>query len=217
MLACGVCETQGHLYAKNILYEKFLQSGFYKDTELEYRAEERIVDIFLTNLQGKCIAVECQASDIDITEFRKKTAYYSYKGIYCLWVFLGNPELDKRLLRLVNTKGSRLNFLPGEVEKKCHRWYYGRFYYFYNDKIYSIHFHPLEKWRPSSCEECLDEPRCIYKDKSQCSRYAPGYFIRNKKSVEISICPVDNMKLFCVDRKDRLRIAKFNEPSWWRV
>lgn len=216
---CGYMagETEEHLWMKMYLYEEFSKSNLFKKIEPEYRIEDRISDIYLVNKQDKQIAVECQISNLDINEFRKKTAYYSYKGIYSLWIFSENNELDKRLIRLVNTNGSRLNYTPSEIEKRCHRWFYGRFYYFYNDKIYAIHLHPIEKWVPSSCEECLDEPSCTNKNQGECAKYSPGYFYRAKESREVSIYSVNNFRMMCVDRKDKLRIAKFNEPVWWKI
>lgn len=216
---CGYVtnETEKHLLMKQSLYNQFINSNLYKNVELEYRLEDRIADIYLVNSQDKRIAVECQVSNLDIIEFRKKIAYYSYKGIYSIWIFSANAELDKRFIKLINTNGARLNYSSNETERRCHRWYYGRFYYFYNDKIYAVHLHPVEKWMPSSCEECLEEPDCRYQNQAACDKYKSGYFIRAKENREISIYPVNNIKLVCADRKDRLRIAKFNEPAWWKI
>lgn len=212
-----VGETEEHLWMKKFLYQEFSKVNFYKDIELEYKVGNQISDIYLVNGQDKKISVECQVSSLDIAEFRKKTAYYSYQGIYTLWIFSGNSELDKRLIKLVHTKGARLNYTSSEVERKCHRWYYGRIYYFYNDKIYAVHFHPVEKWVPSSCDECLEQSRCPYPDPTQCPKYKTGYFCRPQALREVSVYPVNNLRLVCTDRKDRLRIAKFNEPTWWKV
>lgn len=225
-IAEGTCEyianeTEQHLWMKQYFYNELSKSNLYKKIELEYRVGDKIADLYIINAQDKHVAIECQVSNLDIAEFRKKIAYYSYKGIYSLWVFSGDSELDKRFIKLVNTRGSRLNYKSSEVERRCHRWYYGRFYYFYNDKIYAVHLHPVERWIPSSCEECLNEPACPRKDvpksAAQCDKYTSGYFVRPKELREISIYPVDNLKLACVDRKDRLRIAKFNEPAWWMI
>lgn len=210
-----VGETEEHLWMKKFLYQEFSKSDFYKDIELEYKVNSQIADIHLVNRLDKRIVVECQVSNLDIAEFRKKTAYYSYQGVYTVWVFSGNNELDRRLIKLVHTNGSRLNYTSGEVERKCHRWYYGRIYYFYNDRIYAVHFYPIESWIPSSCDECLEQAEC--KDTSQCPKYKAGYFHRPQALREISIHPINNLRLVCIDRKDKLRIAKFNEPTWWKV
>lgn len=219
-----VGETQEHLWMKKYLYQKFIDSNLYKDVELEYKTGNQIADIYLVNSRDKKIAVECQISSLDIAEFRRKTAYYSYQGIYTLWIFSGNNELEKRLIKLVYTKGSRLNYTSCEVDLKCHRWYYGRFYYFYNDNIYAIHFHPIENWVPSSCDECLEQFKCPHTNPAQCPKYRAGYFRRPRALKEISIHLVyptpasrGGMRLVCIDRKDKLRIAKFNEPTWWKV
>lgn len=210
-------ETEEHLWMKKSLFQEFSNTNLYKYIELEYRVEGRIADIYLVNRLGRKVAVECQVSNLDITEFRKKTAFYSYKGIYTIWIFGGNIDLDRRLIKLVHTNGSRLSYQSSETERKCHRWYYGRIYYFYNDKIYAVHFHPIENWSPSSCDECLEQAQCQYPVPSDCPKYKPGYFHRPSAQREISIYPVDNLRLVCIDRKDKLRIAKFNEPAWWKI
>lgn len=210
-------ETETHLWMKKFLYHEFAKSNLCKTVDIEHRVDDRIADIHIVNRQDKEIAVECQVSNIDVVEFRKKIAYYSYKGIYSLWIFSGNNELDKRLIKLVNTRDARLNYTSSETERRCHRWYYGRFYYFYNDKIYAVHMHPVERWVPSSCEECLSEPYCKNKDSGECEKYRNGYFVRAKENREVSVYPVNILKLTCIERKDRLRIAKFNEPAWWKI
>lgn len=202
---------------ENFLYQEFSNSNLYKDIQLEYRVEDQIADIYLVNKLDKRIVIECQVSNLDIAEFRKKTAYYSYQGIYTIWIFSGKSELDRCLIKLVHTNGSRLNYTSSEVERKCHRWYYGRIYYFYNERIYAVHFHPIESWVPSSCDECLGQAQCPYTDPAKCPRYKTGYFRRPEALREISIYPVSNLRLVCIDRKDKLRIAKFNEPTWWKI
>lgn len=213
----GIGETEEHLLMKKSLYQKFLHCNLYKNVQLEHRLGEHIADIYLQNRQGKRIVVECQVSDIDILEFKKRTASYSYQEIYTLWIFSGNTELDKRLIKLIHTKGSRLNYTSSEVERKCHRWYYGRIYYFYNDNIYAIHLHQVNKWVPSSCDECLQEVNCPYPKRETCPRYKTGYFRKSHTLREISIYPITDLRLVCIDRKDRLRVAKFNEPNWWNI
>lgn len=214
----GAPETELHLWMKKCLYQRFSKTSLYQEVKLEYRIGDCIADIYLKNMRKQEIAIECQTSSLDITEFRRKTAYYSYRGIYTLWLFSGNIELDKRMVKLVHSHGSRLNYSADEVERKCHRWFYGRIYYFYNDKIYAIHFHPIERWVPSSCDECLEQTlKCPYPEPTKCPKYRPGYFRRPKALMEISIYPIIQPRLMCVDRKDKLRIAKFNEPAWWKV
>lgn len=210
-------ESEEHLLLKESLYHLFRESGLYKEIRLEHRIGNQIADLYLKNRQDKGIAIECQVSDLDIAEFRRRTASYSYKGLYVLWVFAVNTELNKRFLKLVNSRGSRLNYRSAEVERKCHRWFYGRFYYSYNSRIYAVHLHSLKRWIPSSCDECLDQGQCPYPAPAQCPKYRGGYFRKPGSLREISIYPVRNMKLMCIDRKDRLRVAKFNEPSWWKV
>lgn len=213
----GAPETELHLWIKKYLYQKFLGSSLYQEVKLEYKIGDRIADIYLKNMRRQEIAVECQTSGLDITEFRRKTAYYSYRGIYTLWLFSGNTELDKRMVKLVHSHGSRLNYSTDEVGRKCHRWFYGRFYYFYNNRIFAVHLHPIERWVPSSCDECLQQARCPYAKPAKCPKYRTGYFRRPKTLREISIYPVVQSKLMCIDRKDKLRIAKFNEPAWWKI
>ena len=210
-------ETELHLWMKKFLYQKFSKSALYKKIRLEYRIGDCIADLCLVNMRNYQIAIECQVSSLDIAEFKRKTVYYSYRGIYTLWLFSGNHELDKRLAKLVHSHGSRLSYSTDEVERKCHRWFYGRIYYFYNDKIYAIHFYPVEHWVPSSCDECLEQAICTYPDPTQCPKYKPGYFRRPKTLREISVYPAVQPRLVCVDRKDKLRIARFNEPTWWKI
>lgn len=213
----GVPESELHLWMKKFLYQEFLRSSFYKEVKLECRIGDHIADLHLVNMRNQEIAVECQVSGLDIPLFRRKTAYYSYRGIYTLWLFSGNSEMDKRLIKLVHSQGSRLNYSADEVERKCHRWFYGRIYYFYNDKVYAVHLHPVERWVPSSCDECLQQANCPYPKPTQCPKYRPGYFRKPKALREISIYPIIQPRLMCVDRRDKLRIAKFNEPAWWKV
>lgn len=213
----GTGETEEHLLMKKSLYQKFLKTNLYKEVQLEHRLGEQVADIHLLNGQNKKIVAECQVSDLDIAEFKKKTASYSYQGIYTLWIFSGNTELDKRLIKLIHTNGSKLNYTSSEVERKCHRWYYGRIYYFYNDCIYAIHFHPVERWVPSSCDECLEQTNCPYPEPKKCPKYRTGYFHKPQTLREISIYPINSLRLVCIDRKDKLRIAKFNEPHWWHI
>jgi len=202
---------------KKVIYQTLVNSALCKDIAIEYPIGDRIADIFLKNSQGKEVAIECPSSSLDILEFRKKIAYYSYKGIYGLWIFSGNTELDKRLVKLVHARGARLYYKSTELERRCHKWYYGRFYYFYNNTVYAVHLHPIEKWVASSCDECIDESRCEYPERADCPKYSEGHFQKPKELREISIYPVTNFRLMCVDRKDKLRIAKFNEPTWWKV
>ena len=216
---CRYCdgETEEHLLLKKMMYYLFRESGLYKEIRLEHRIGNQIADLYLKNNRGRSIAVECQVSDLDIAEFRRRTASYSYKGLYVLWVFAVNTELNKRFLKLIHNRSSRLNYQATEVERKCHRWFYGRFYYSYNERIYAVHLHSVKKWVPSSCDECLDQGQCPYPEPRQCPKYRDGYFRKPGTLREISVHPVNDMKLLCVDRKDRLKIAKFNEPSWWKV
>jgi len=210
-------ETELHLRMKRFLCEKFIESCLYKKIELEYKIDKCIADLYLQDKQDREVAIECQVSPLDIDDFRKKTAYYSYRNIYSLWIFSGNKKMDECLPKLAHNYGAKLNYLADEVERKCHRWFYGRIYYFYNDKIYAVHFHPIEKWIPSSCEECRDDIRCPYSDRAKCPKYKPGHFRRPKALREISIHLIIPSRLVCVQRKDRMKIAGFGESNWWKA
>ncbi len=213
----GSNESELHLWVKKSLYQWFSQSSLYKQVSLERQCGDFIADLLLENKRSQKIAVECQVSNIEIDDFRKKTAKYSYQGIFTLWVFAGDARLDKNLLQLVHSPGSRLRFLTDPVQRKCHRWYYGKIYYFYNNNLYAIHFHSQDRWQPGSCEECLRQPNCSYPNPRQCPQYRPGYMRKPKSLREISIYPIDRARLSCILRPDRLRIARFNEPAWWKV
>lgn len=213
----GSQESELHLWLKKNFYQWFTVSSLYKHVDLECRIGDFIADLLLENKRSQRIAVECQCSNIEIDYFRKKTAYYSYQGIFTLWVFAGNALLDKCLVKLVHSPGSRLRYSTDPLQRKCHRWYYGKIYYFYNDNLYAIHFHSQERWQPGSCEECLQQTNCPYPNLRQCPQFRPGYMRKAKSLREISIYPIDQARLICILRPDRLRIARFNEPTWWKV
>jgi len=202
---------------KNELHDRFCKAALFQDISLEHELGEYKTDIFLKNKRLQSIAVTCHNSSITVAEFRKKTAYYSYQEVFNLWIFTGDVELDKCLIKLIHSPGSRLRYDTNELQRKCHRWYYGKIYYFYRGKIYAIHFHPLTRWQPGSCDECLQQDSCGYVDRRQCPQYREGYFRSSKTLREISVYHVEQLKIMCVLRKDRLRIAKFNEPAWWKI
>lgn len=206
-----------HVEMKHILYNLFKNSGYYKEVKLKYKVRDFTPDIYLVDNRKNQIVVECEENSIGIEEFKRKTAYYSYQGYYVLWVFTPNNVLDNLFLRLVHNPGGRLRYTISEVERRIHKWYYGRVYYLYNEKIYSAHFFPQGVFYPPSCSECIKQSECTYDNKHLCPDYKPGYYKFSRTQREVGIYPVIGGKLVCTTRSDRILIAKFNDPTWWKI
>ena len=208
-------ETETHRRMKSFLHDYYSRARYASKVDCEFPLEKVIADVYLEGVNGNRIAIECQVSRIEDRELMKKTVSYSRLGIHVLWILGGRTELDRCIIRLRNAGRAALCYSAGENEKRLQRLYYGRFYYFFNGRIYPIHMEAEERWMSGSCEGCPREMECTPEDRERCGNYSPGFMVRMRKKQQITIGALLSYKPVCIERAGGLKLARFMDKRWW--
>jgi competence CoiA-like predicted nuclease len=208
-------ETELHRRMKRFICDYFLRAPYIRSADVEVSLDNLVADLSMEGRDGKRMAVECQVTPIEERELMRRTVAYSKQGVYVLWVLGGRHELDRCISRL---KHSRLASLPhqvNEIEKRLHRLYYGRFYYFFNDRIYPVHMEAAERWVRGSCEGCSREMECGPEERERCEIHRPGYMGSMVKKQQITIGNLSSYRPVCIERRGGLKLARFMDKRWW--
>lgn|GEM_PF-2752298 len=213
----GAEETETHLRMKEFLFNYYSGKPFVRMAELEYFCHGNIADVYLEDRKGNSFAIECQCSPIEKPEMINRTKQYSKKGIYTLWIFGARQSLDEKLKRMKNGIIFEPEYFSNETEKMSHTWNYGRVYYFFEDRIYSIHFEPVNRWIPGACEGCLKEKQCDFKKKGGCPDFFEGRLKTAKNLRRISVREVHPLVPVGFKRQSGLRFGRFLDRRWWNI
>ncbi len=127
----GALETEAHRKCKQGIYEALLKEPNVKNAALERSLKTCRPDIS-ARINGVPVAIEVQISTVSMETIVKRTAEYSRRGIYVLWLLLWTPYLGSKRYR------------PRLFEKWIHAAYFGRVYYWTGESNvagYRFEFH----------------------------------------------------------------------------
>jgi len=134
----GTGESDVHRRCKMEIYEALLRTPGVTNVELERPLDTNRPDIS-AYINGIPVAIEVQISALSMESIIRRTAEYSRKGIYVLWLAQWTPYLDG------------VRYSPRLWEKWIHAAYFGRIYYWLEGlKVASYHFDPYFKNIPES-------------------------------------------------------------------
>jgi len=120
------------------IYEALLRAPNVTKVALERPLESNRPDIS-AYINCVPVAIEVQISALSMESIIRRTAEYSRKGIYVLWLAQWTPYVDG------------LRYSPRLWEKWLHAAYFGRVYYWIEElKVASYHFDPYFKNIPES-------------------------------------------------------------------
>ncbi len=143
-------ETVEHKTMKDYWYHIFPLFNYIKNRKLEYWLGDQIADVYFELREnGEKIAIECQNSPISSKKIMERTAKYTNKGIYVLWVFNASGSVVSEQKAPRNNKKVRVL----KEETRVHNLYSGRIYYMnvVGEEIihppYAIHFSPYFEYR----------------------------------------------------------------------
>lgn len=182
---------------------------FNEDKEKGYTKVRPDLSGRLGNKDGKGLIIEVQASTLNINTILRRTAQYTKRNAFILWVVPLKKDLGLA------------NFRPRLFERFLHSMYYGRVYYWYEgdgSKLTPVHFGTAERYIASSqwFEDGGNE------------RTAGGYYkpyLRIKKPIYSK--PIDLIKDFETHHRDKFEMENEkmtvpacntymdNKPIWW--
>lgn len=124
----GTGESEEHRRCKISIYESLAAHPRVTKCELERNLGTVRPDVsaYINNVP---VAIEVQLSNLSLAKIRYRTAEYSARGIYVLWLPLYTPSLQRELYR------------PRPWERWLHAAYFGRVYYWLEGlKVVPVHF-----------------------------------------------------------------------------
>ena len=143
-------ETVEHKTMKDYWYHIFPLFNSIKSRTLEYWLGDQIADVYFELREnGEKIAIECQNSPISSKKIMERTAKYTNKGIYVLWVFNASGSVVSEEKFPQNSVKVRVL----KEETRVHNLYTGRIYYMnvVGDQVisppYAIHFSPYFEYK----------------------------------------------------------------------
>jgi len=185
--------------------------------------KDHIPDVYLELQDGLKIAIECQNSHISLKELKKRTKFYTSLDIYTLWVLFYHPciSFNNHLFSIgeylnieeyISNHNSFLSYSTKVIERYLYFDMYFRIYFiktnhFLNKKTISFEvIYLLEK-----------DGRWI-----EGTDFGGGYYkkYKNKFIVNNSIEKIKNMKLLCIESKNKkYKLARFydSHPNTKRV
>ncbi len=138
-------ETLEHKTMKYYWFKTFSLYNPIKTRKLEYWLGDQIADVYFELREnGEKVAIECQNSPISSKKLIERTAKYTAKGIYVLWVFNASGSVVSEEKYNQNTE--KVKVLKEEM--RVHNLYSGRVYYMNvigEDVVlppYALHFTP---------------------------------------------------------------------------
>ena len=143
-------ETVEHKTMKDYWYHIFPLFNSIKSRTLEYWLGDQIADVYFELREnGEKIAIECQNSPISSKKIMERTAKYTNKGIYVLWVFNASGSVVSEEKFPQNSEKVRVL----KEETRVHNLYSGRIYYMnvVGEEVisppYAIHFSPYFEYK----------------------------------------------------------------------
>ena len=143
-------ETVEHKTMKDYWYHIFPLFNSIKKRKLEYWLGDQIADVYFELREnGEKVAIECQNSPISSKKIMERTAKYTAKGIYVLWVFNASGSVVSEQKAPHNSEKVRVL----KEETRVHNLYSGRIYYMnvVGEEVihppYAIHFSPYFEYR----------------------------------------------------------------------
>ena len=143
-------ETVEHKTMKDYWYHIFPLFNSIKNRKLEYWLGDQIADVYFELQENdEKVAIECQNSPISSKKIMERTAKYTNKGIYVLWVFNASGSVVSEQKAPRNNKNVRVL----KEETRVHNLYSGRIYYMnvVGEEVihppYAIHFSPYFEYR----------------------------------------------------------------------
>jgi len=143
-------ETVEHKTMKDYWYHIFPLFNSIKSRTLEYWLGDQIADVYFELREnGEKIAIECQNSPISSKKIMERTAKYTNKGIYVLWVFNASGSVVSEEKFPQNSVKVRVL----KEETRVHNLYTGRIYYMnvVGEEVisppYAIHFSPYFEYK----------------------------------------------------------------------
>lgn len=138
-------ETVEHKTMKEYWYKTFPLYNPIKTRILEYWLGDQVADVYFELREnGNKVAIECQNSPISSKKLIERTAKYTKKGIYVLWIFNASGTCVSEEKFPQNTEKMRVL----KEETRVHNLYSGRIYYMnvVGEKVvlppYALHFAP---------------------------------------------------------------------------
>jgi len=143
-------ETVEHKTMKDYWYHIFPLFNSIKSRTLEYWLGDQIADVYFELREnGEKIAIECQNSPISSKKIMERTAKYTNKGIYVLWVFNASGSVVSEEKFPQNSEKVRVL----KEETRVHNLYSGRIYYMnvVGEEVisppFAIHFSPYFEYK----------------------------------------------------------------------
>jgi len=143
-------ETIEHKTMKDYFYHIFPLFNSIKNRTLEYWLGDQVADVYFDLREnGEKVAIECQNSPISSKKLMERTAKYTAKGIYVLWVFNGSGSVVSEEKFPQNSEKVRVF----KEETRVHNLYSGRIYYMnvVGEEVihppYAIHYSPYFEHR----------------------------------------------------------------------
>lgn len=232
-------ETETHMKMKKEIAEILAPNG---QITLEKKIENRITDIEIIMPTGQKIAVECQASAINYSNFMERTKDLNRNDHSVLWIFDGKKITNKSTYTKYKYSGNiTTSTSVGEFLKEVHKNFFGRIY------IYLSEDETITSWNPSKEEleylEMLNErelkehiQRNTDKETIKKGIYAVHLITKNKfvynyprqseneepyempyKRIKFAAFhPITDFRLFeSINDRTGIKIAKFSDIAWW--
>lgn len=140
----GSAESDLHQNCKDeiltALKEKFPNGNWAKEREIPEDKEKgysKLVADISGRISGKGVIIEVQRSYLNVKTITHRTAQYTKRGAYIVWVVPLKADIGESFFR------------PRLFEKFLHSMYYGRVYYWragFGCKVLPIHFQAAERW-----------------------------------------------------------------------
>lgn len=133
-------ESLRHIEMKQIVMRNIKKYNNCIFSEYEYPINNLIADAYFEIFQKGYlykIAVECQVSPKSLDDFIYKTRTYSNEGVYTLWLF----DFPDSWLKYSSQLHNEIR-VPA-IMKEAHKWYYGRVYTLWDNKLVAVHFKPV--------------------------------------------------------------------------
>lgn len=195
-------ESQRHLEMKKMVMEKVTKHNKCIIAEYEHQIDNLIADVYFEIVHRSDsfkVAVECQCSPKSLWDFIDKTRVYTDMGVHTLWLFDFPEKWRKTTTRLHD------EIRTTKPLQEMHKWYYGRIYSLWEDKLLGVHFDSVyrdrEVWDP-------DEGTIIYEYRLKDVRTPNLNQIRSWK-----LLPFENsgMKF----KNDYYLLTRFFDKKWW--
>jgi len=210
-------EGYRHTVMKQFFYKMLPRDNKIKKIEKEtHDFKEHVPDVYIILEDSKEVAIECQCSIMSLKELKKRTKFYTEKGVYTLWIFdyypwnYGNYRESISSYIKFKTQKKRSSEIWDCIQyhtKEIERFVYFEMYF----RIYCISFNEAENFleRKISLDSIyLTEKSSRY---VQSTKFGGGY---NKKYQNrfwvdnTNMTRIKNYKLLCIENNG-FKLARF--------